>query len=120
MDLNEAIKQLTDERDALMAQVDVQQDVIKIAHNKLYILSKNRKDVSQRCLIDADKGFKAVDDYLSANKTPAQCLAEIKAKEAVKGWWACWEWVDSDDKDKPTLIPALNQYEAKVRQGGAE
>lgn len=50
-------------------------------------------------------------------ESPAQCLRQIQADAAVKGWWACWHWVDSDDRDKPTLIPAVEEYAAKVRQG---
>lgn len=45
-----------------------------------------------------------------------QHLAEIRANAAIKGWWACWEWVDSDDRDKLTLIPAADKYADKIRQ----
>ena len=44
-------------------------------------------------------------------------IAEIRAEAAIKGWWACWEWIDSDDRDKPTLIPAANQYHASILAG---
>ena len=98
--------ELLAERDALLAQVD--------------LLRKALREQLNDC-INFDSGNLTGEIMMNSSKllaaTPQQCLAEIKAKEAVKGWWACWEWVDSDDKDKPTLIPAINQYEAKVRQG---
>lgn len=118
MDLNEVIKQLTTERDALAAQVVI----LKAAYGNLAgaVNNLDEADTDSEEIIDEMWGqvFSVMQDgWNSFSREPQQCLAEIKAKEAVKGWWACWGWVDSDDKDKPTLIPAINQYAAKVRQG---
>ncbi len=61
-----------------------------------------------------DKLYQAAGEY-DCTKTPQQHLRDVRAEAAIKGWWACWEWVDSDDRDKPTLITAADQYAASVR-----
>ena len=66
----------------------------------------------------------AVMDAIKNGFTPEQFHAlkesrdgiESRARAAIKGWWACWEWVDSDDRDKLTLIPAADQYAENIRQ----
>lgn len=110
-DSEEQYSELHNRNSALAAQVDVQLKVIEYAHNKLYILSHNRKDVSARCLTDADKGFKAVDDYLSANKSPQQCLAEIKAEAVLQA-------VEFFSPARDIDVEALETYAAKIRNTG--
>lgn len=112
---DEEIEALKAERDALAAQVEVQNDVIKYAHNKLYILSHNRNDVSARCIGDADKAFKVVDDYLLANKTPQQCLRDVQAEAGRKGYL---EAALNFDPDYDAWWSA-SQYAESVRQGTA-
>lgn len=54
------------------------------------------------------------------NKTPQQCLAEIKAEAGRAGFIACAEWVGDSEYEVSHMLKTADEYAEQIRQGGVK
>lgn len=107
------IAELEEQNAALAAQVEALKQSVISARARGNLLHNITMQILQGAELNGSDW-----DYISESQVAEiqQHLAEVRADAAIKGWWACWEWVDSDDRDTLTLIPAADQYADSIRK----
>lgn len=126
MDLNEVIKQLTSERDALSAQVErltplarrcIWGALVWNDHNFGDLRGCLKEETHKAGILDIDEA----NEFIAA--TPQQCLAEIRAEAGRAGYLQALADTEhridgyygtTEEEDNR----AADEYAAKVRQGG--
>lgn len=107
------IEALTVERDALSQKLRASQHEVEVMEASAWRMANKLKEVCELVNTDAGSAIQWIlDNHAEVGQlalaAPQQHLRDVRAEAAIKGWWACWDWIDSDDRDKPTLIPAAN------------